>query len=205
MNTLGLASLRFPAALAASLGITVTLFWVLWSFTDKTFEVVEATPVRIEFTRTEREEVPQKKDLVKPERPPIVETRFDRPQIGSETTQIGPTAAWKTAPVVDLPAGGVPLGGRDTDAVPLVRVNPTYPPREAARGIEGWVRVQFDISPSGAVTNVVAVESEPGTAFDKAATDAVARWRYNPSVENGQAVERVGMQTLIRFNLEDAQ
>jgi hypothetical protein len=29
------------------------------------------------------------------------------------------------------------------------------------------------------------------------------RWRYNPRVENGVAVERVGEQTLIRFKLED--
>jgi outer membrane biosynthesis protein TonB len=50
---------------------------------------------------------------------------------------------------------------------------------------------------------VIAVESEPGTVFDAAAVSAVARWRYSPSVEQGAAVERVGMQTLIRFTLED--
>jgi protein TonB len=114
-----------------------------------------------------------------------------------------PIIAVIPAQAVELPnlGDGIPMG-RDSDAVPLVRIQPTYPPREATKGTEGWVRVQFDISASGSVANVIAVESEPGTAFDKAAVDAVARWRYNPSVVNGVAVERVGMQTLIRFTLE---
>ena len=37
--------------------------------------------------------------------------------------------------------------------------------------------------------------------FDDAALKAIARWRYNPKVEDGVAVERVGVQTVIRFQL----
>jgi protein TonB len=204
MHAFGLAGLRFPAAMAASLGISLVLFWALWTLPDKPFVVVEAVPVKIDWTRAQRDTLVEVKDRVKPVRPPIVEPGVERPKVGATTQDIAPTVEWQEAPVVTTPPDGVQMG-RDMDAVPLVRVNPTYPPREAARGIEGWVRVQFDIAASGAVTNVVAAESEPGTAFDKAATDAVARWRYNPSVVNGQAVERIGMQTLIRFNLEDAR
>ena len=42
----------------------------------------------------------------------------------------------------------------------------------------------------------------PKSIFDDAALKAIARWRYNPKVENGTAVERVGVQTRIVFQLE---
>ena len=72
-----------------------------------------------------------------------------------------------TAP--DLVFDGIPVGaGSDRDAVPLVRVEPTYPPRAQQQGLEGWVQLQFNISATGAVTDVSVVASEPGTTFDGA-------------------------------------
>jgi protein TonB len=76
------------------------------------------------------------------------------------------------------------------------------PARALATGVEGWVQVQFAITPTGAVRDAVVVASEPGTTFDDAALKAIARWRYNPRVDDGVAVERVGVETVIRFQLE---
>ena len=196
------AGLRFPLSFSLGLLLTAGLFSLLWMFTDKTFDVTETTQVRIEFTRVERD-TPivnrREQKVVKPPPPVVVEV----PSIGGgTTTEIDTTFAVPVDPGIALDSG-ISVAGADREAVPLVRINPTYPPRAAANGIEGWVRVQFDISASGAVTNVVAVDSEPGTVFDAAAVDAVARWRYNPSIVNGEAVERVGMQTLLRFTLEE--
>jgi protein TonB len=42
----------------------------------------------------------------------------------------------------------------------------------------------------------------PKNVFDDAALKAIARWRYNPKIEGGVAVERVGVRTIIRFVLE---
>ena len=93
--------------------------------------------------------------------------------------------------------------GSDRDVIPLVRVNPDYPPRELTRGTEGWVLVQFTITAIGTVKDAIVIDAEPKTSFDDAALKAIARWRYNPKVENGVAVERVGVQTKIVFQLED--
>ena len=71
-----------------------------------------------------------------------------------------------------------------------------------SRGLEGWVQVQFTITPTGTVEEAVVVNAEPKNIFDDAALKAIARWRYNPKVEGGVAVERVGVQTIIRFQLE---
>jgi len=81
--------------------------------------------------------------------------------------------------------------------------NPCYFAMDATRpGVEGWVQVQFTITATGTVKDPVVVDAMPKSIFDDAALKAIARWRYNPKVENGTAVERVGVQTRIVFQLE---
>jgi len=63
--------------------------------------------------------------------------------------------------------------------------------------------VQFTIAANGAVKDAFVVAADPPSRFDAAALAAIARWRYQPRVERGVPVERVGMQTVIRFELED--
>ena len=109
-------------------------------------------------------------------------------------------------PTLDTRPGGREnglTGGIDGDVMPIVRQEPVYPPRELSRGTEGWVLVQFSVTRIGTVRDAFIVESEPDAAFDDAALTAIARWRYNPRVVNGEAVERVGMQTVIRFQIEN--
>ena len=46
------------------------------------------------------------------------------------------------------------------------------------------------------------IDAEPNGIFDRAAQDAVLRWRFRPVVENGEAVE-VLAQIRINFNFEN--
>jgi protein TonB len=108
-------------------------------------------------------------------------------------------------PVVDARSAlqGLSLSaGSDTDVIPLVRIPPEYPPRALSRELEGWVRVRFTITETGTVKDAIVVESS-SSVFDDAALRAIARWRYNPKVENGVAVERVGVETILDFQLAD--
>jgi protein TonB len=92
--------------------------------------------------------------------------------------------------------------GIDHDPLPVVRVDPDYPARAIRDGTEGWVEVQFSVTATGAVKDVVIVDADPRSIFDEAVIKAVGRWRYNPKVDAGVAVERVGLRTIIRFTLE---
>ena len=129
--------------------------------------------------------------------------------------------------IVDGPGwtntGVTTVGGSDAPAVdhrpaPAAAACPSAPTATCCRscasiptirrgaitsGTEGWVQVQFSVTATGTVRDAVVVASEPGTIFDEAALKAIARWRYNPRVESGVAVERVGLQTIIRFELEN--
>ena len=89
----------------------------------------------------------------------------------------------------------------NADILPLVTIPPEYPPRALSRGVEGWVRVEFTISIYGTVKDAVVVDSEPPGVFDDSALQAISRWRYNPRIVNGVAVERAGVQTILEFEL----
>ncbi len=73
----------------------------------------------------------------------------------------------------------------------LTRINyvaPEYPRNAQRRNLSGWVDVGFTVLPSGSVTDLEIIESTPGSVFDQAAADAVEKWRFEPVIENGQAV-----------------
>ena len=57
---------------------------------------------------------------------------------------------------------------------------PEFPKSEFVRGREGWVLLSYDVLEDGSVLNPVIEASSGSEAFDKAATQAVSRWRYIP-------------------------
>jgi protein TonB len=85
--------------------------------------------------------------------------------------------------------------------VPLVRVDPQYPPKAKQRRIEGWVDIEFTIGPAGTVENPKVIGASPRAVFEESALRAVRRWRYNPKIENGVAVARPGIRVRLRFEL----
>ncbi len=99
------------------------------------------------------------------------------------------------------PGAVAPFSGIDADPQPIVRIPPEYPSH--GRG-EGWVLVQFDVTPAGTVENVQAVDAMPRGVFERNALRAVERWRYRPAVVEGRAVARKGLRVVIRFEITEA-
>ncbi|MBW2420527.1 MAG: energy transducer TonB, partial [Deltaproteobacteria bacterium] len=89
----------------------------------------------------------------------------------------------------------------DRDVVPLVRIELQYPMGAKQRGVEGWVELMFTITRAGTVTDIVVTASKPGTVFNRSAVQAVSRWKYNPKVVDGSAVDRPGVRQRITFQL----
>jgi protein TonB len=197
---------RISLTALAGFALSAGLFLVLWRLVGADFDVDqlrEAT--RIDFTRVRRDtETVTKRDVrVEHVRPPVVP---QVPRMIFATAALDANIATLT-PVVDARSAMSRLrltAGSDQDVLPLVRIAPDYPARAAARGIEGWVIVQLTITATGSVRDPVVVDAMPKDVFDDAALRAIARWRYNPKVEGGVAVERVGVRTIIRFVLEQS-
>jgi len=198
-------ALRIPIAVVLGGLFTTSMFWLLWSMVNTAFDIGDrAEATRIEFSRMRRDtDVATKRDeKVERERPPPTP---ETPRMAFSASGIENNVAQLT-PIVDARGAMSRMtmsAGSDRDVIPLVRINPDYPPRALSRGLEGWVQVQFTITPTGTVTDAKVVNAEPKNIFDDAALKAIARWRYNPKVDGGVAVERVGVQTIIRFQLEN--
>jgi TonB family protein len=101
-----------------------------------------------------------------------------------------------------------------SDAVPIVRINPDYPQQALSAGIQGFAIVKFTITETGSVADPTVISNcawpeshkledcEPDDIFNGAALAAVSKWRYTPQIEDGRAVAREGMRTVIRFALD---
>ena len=198
-------AIRLPIAVALGALFTTSMFWLLWTLVGRAFDVEQVQEAtRIEFSRMRRDsETATKRDeKVERERPPPTP---EQPRMAFSAGGIDNNVAQLT-PVVDARGAMQRMSmsaGSDRDVIPLVRIAPDYPPRALSRGLEGWVQVQFTITPTGTVKDAIVVNAEPKQIFDDAALKAIARWRYNPRVEGGVAVERVGVQTVIRFQLDN--
>ena len=90
----------------------------------------------------------------------------------------------------------------DEELVPVVRVQPVYPARALQRDETGAVALRFTINAGGRTKDIEVIESSSRT-FEQPAIDAVRKWRYAPQTENGNPVERRGVQTVLRFNRSD--
>jgi protein TonB len=195
---------RFPIAGLLGFVVTGAMFWFLWALITGGQGAIDLRPaVRIDFTplrqdtatESKRDKVERPKPQQIPEMPDMARTTFDA---GANTANFNLDVS------TDVSMGGITVsGGSDRDIIPLVRINPDYPRRAQERGIEGWVQFEFTITTSGTVKDVKVIDSEPKGLFEDAATKAILRWKYNPKVEEGRAVERRGVRVILRFDLED--
>jgi TonB family protein len=105
-------------------------------------------------------------------------------------------------PIVFGALSGPAVAQNDRDIVPLVRINPNYPAEALAARREGRVVVEFTVTATGTVRDIVVAESS-SPEFDAPTIEALMRWRYQPLIEGGQPVERRGVRTVITYQLAD--
>lgn len=135
-------SIRIPVALGAGVLSSVAIFFALFELVNVPFDVRPAVVVDvIDFKRLRVDTPVETKRREKPTREPQVVTIVDAPRALTVDGVVTPVRAEPTK-IAPPARTGLPLGV-DRDVTPLVRVNPNYPPREAARGTEGWVQVRF--------------------------------------------------------------
>jgi periplasmic protein TonB len=201
--------LRLGVSLLAALTLTSGMFLFLRTMVTAGHSALDLRPAaRIEFSRLRRDTDVESRREQKPKLD-LRSQAPSTPMMVSASKGSGMAAPVSVAParMGDVAVGVgvkklmVKAGGSDRDVVPLVRIEPEYPARALSRGVEGWVQVRFTITPIGTVKDATVVESNPQGIFDAAAVAAVSRWKYNPKIEEGVAVERRGVEVILRFDL----
>jgi protein TonB len=195
---------RYGLAIAVGSGITFGLLFLMQLLiatgrgdTDrKAFDLVD-------FVRVEREEIVETKQD-KPEKPPDPDKQPDMPDPDNSDSFNNSLAVSMSAPTIKngLELGGLNIGVSDGEYLPIVKVAPIYPARAAARGLEGYVIVEFTVTRTGTTKDVHVVESS-SSIFEKASIDSALKYKYKPRVIDGEPVEVPGVRTKITFVLEE--
>jgi protein TonB len=84
---------------------------------------------------------------------------------------------------------------------PLANLPPSYPAQAHMRRVEGHVTLEYIVAADGSVTGIQVTDSHPPGVFDRAAVNAVQRWRFHPGIRNGAAVS-TRVQQRLNFQLE---
>ncbi len=194
-------------AISIGLGASVTfglLFVMQLLIATGRGALTEATAFRVtDFVRVERNEtIESKRD--QPEKPPEPEQPPEMPTPNQADSFDNSMAVSMSAPAMDasLSVGGVGFGISDGEYLPIVKVAPVYPNRALTRGLEGYVIVEFTVTPQGTTRDAVVIEST-SSLFERAAIEAALKFKYKPRVIDGQAVEVPGVRNKITFEIQD--
>ncbi|WP_325895309.1 energy transducer TonB [Grimontia sp. NTOU-MAR1] len=93
------------------------------------------------------------------------------------------------------------FGQGNQAAMPLVRIQPSYPTKALRRGIEGYVVVSFTINEEGRPSGIKIIEASPKRIFDREAIRAIKKWKYTPLLIDGKAVSQPGQSQKLEFVL----
>lgn len=86
---------------------------------------------------------------------------------------------------------------------PLARLEPFYPARARLRKIEGGVLAEFIVQADGRVRDVRVISAWPEGEFERAAIQAIERWRFVPGTKEGHPVDtRVRQQVTFALRKE---
>lgn len=199
------AAVRLPLAVA----ITGALFLLMHRLIDGVNAGVERfRPVEeVGIVRAAREPASHDDKRVLPEKPPWRQPA-DFPEMIVQPS-VAPEGAvtTRTGPKIEIEPTELHLrrtGLVDTEATPIVRVEPIYPRIALEKRLEGWVLVQFDVESTGDVVNPRVLSAEPARIFDRAVLNAVKKWKYGPPTRNGEPTKISGFTVRVAFRLENA-
>jgi protein TonB len=90
-----------------------------------------------------------------------------------------------TPPPAAAPAPAV----AESSPVPISSPPPVYPRAALRRGESGEALLRVHVGPDGVPYAVDLIRGSGSRLLDRAATDAVRKWRFRPALRNGQPVD----------------
>ena len=156
-------------------------------------EVIEFSMVRPKSILQEKKRIPKKKDKIKP------------PSLKPVKSVLRSMSKLSGINVSDLMGDfGMDGVGSVGNIQPVIPFSCEYPKSASARGIEGWVLVEFTITKTGSVRDPYVLSASPPNVFDQSTVRCVSNARFPVQKEDGVPVAVVVKQ-YIDFVLEKEQ
>lgn len=197
---------RYAFSIVIGIAVTLSLLFVMHLLIVYGEDAVSKERVRhnLEFVRVKRNETTNVEDFTpeKPPKPP--ETPPETPPQDMDAMDPNAATINISAPTVNVDSNIGGPGGMNIaegDYLPIVRVAPVYPARALSRGLEGHVDLSFTVTTTGTVRDPIVIFSS-SSLFDRAATQAVLKFKYKPRVVDGVPVDVPGVKTRITFKIE---
>ncbi len=197
--------------------IALALLWLmqLMVVQDDSRIVMKAQRPVMEFVRLKQPSETRLKQREKPEEPPPpespppqipeLELAINKPTVRAPDIAMAMPELSQSAMHFDGPyIGSVRQGSPDREFMVLSRIPPRYPYRAERKKIEGWVKVSFIITAQGTVQDAVVVDAKPKGIFDRAALQAILKWRFKPRISDGKPVATRADQ-IINFTLNKSR
>ena len=198
--------MALPVALAMTTGVFSFMAWMVDN--GQQGAPKEKQMLAFDMVMVEQEREAQRRQRTLPEKP---DTPEPPPEAVPAATQTVTAAAAPVLPslALDTAVSGVAINvpqfsdfGANQQAMPLYRVEPRYPVRAKKQGAEGYVLISFTINPQGRPIDIKIIEAKPRRLFEKEAIRALRKWKYQPKVVDGKAIDQVGQTVRLEFNLD---
>lgn len=156
--------------------------------------------------RVEPKPRPQPATKAAPARPTPVPTTAAPSAITNEATAPTPAPAAPVQAAAPAPAAEpapAPVVAARFDAAYLNNPAPAYPPLSRRMREEGKVMLKVLVSPEGLPARIELSRSSGSDRLDRAAEDAVGRWKFVPARRGDQAIESWVLVPII-FKLQES-
>ncbi|GAA6171416.1 energy transducer TonB [Colwellia sp. KU-HH00111] len=191
-------------AMAGVISFGLFAFMAFLINSDQVETTLGPPPVIVDIVKTPEDSKPEikaRKLLQPPEPPPVMELSKVSPEITKVNTDFSYTPTGLK--MISNNTSSLAMNSQpNQDARPVVRVNPKYPINALREGIQGWVTLAFDISEIGQVINVKVLDSQPKRIFDKAAKQALRKWKYRAKSIDGKQVQQKNFTVQLDFTME---
>lgn len=182
--------------LAIAFGVGLLLFLLVWLNSRRDYDFYKADGTEAASGRPDALPVPLPPDLAGNDGGNASGLRTVGKGDGSDQImdpvrdqpRIIEAPARSVPPPVPAAQASTPAPGDRAQPQPLATPAPRYPQEALRMGAGGTVRITVTVAADGSVERQELADSSGNRYLDRAALEAVRRWRFQPATRNGQPV-----------------